>query len=194
MPTSRSIECYISTSTGRLTEFPNPEDAEIILPKGHTSEICYILASTGEQFSITVNLLPGADQELSKGATPNHLAVMPIVGGLTLPSELILIPSHTGGYPSGRTIEHVRYLNTTTTQVAAEKRLMLFADMEVTEDDVAGKINLEKAKLLGEITIKVKRYMKTGDLLQRAANTVLDKGNTAHEKELKGRDISHSVR
>lgn len=65
-----------------------------------------------------------------------------------------------------------------------------------TEDSdhlVDGMVNSEKAMLLGEIAVKMRQFRKTSSK-SSGNDGILNKETKAHEKELKGRDIFHSVK
>lgn len=76
-----------------------------------------------------------------------------------------------------------------------ELRKFLFSSVEFTEEKDQGEMTLENVNKLGEIIVFVRRHRKSG--VSGAGVGGSDTGTSRaviHEKTIKGRDISHSVR
>lgn len=76
-----------------------------------------------------------------------------------------------------------------------ELRKFIFSSVELTEERGQGELTLENVNKLGEIIVTVRRYKNLG--ISGAVASGPDIGTkrvVIHEKTIKGRDISHSVR
>lgn len=75
-----------------------------------------------------------------------------------------------------------------------ELRKFLFSSIELTEESGHGELTLENINKLGEITVFVKRFKKSGTSTvgTNGPNTETTRA-IIYEKSIKGKDISHSV-
>lgn len=76
-----------------------------------------------------------------------------------------------------------------------ELRKFLFSSVELTEERGQGEMTLENVNKLGEITVFVRRHRKSGVSGAGTSGSEIGTNRAViHEKTIKGRDISHSVR
>lgn len=72
----------------------------------------------------------------------------------------------------------------------------VFSSVHFTEDRGADVLTLDKVNKLGEIVVTVRRYQVQGPSKPRGESSsgFLEGPSVIHEKSIKGKDLSHSVR
>jgi len=177
----KNIECTINTTTEPLREYIDSE----VAPDTPGEAIRYIQAQVGESFSFHIYIPLGDDGIRPPANSLNckiyfngnrELDTVLDLGESIVLSSSVIRPAARGGW-----IE----------------REFMFDKLTVTEDpDMMGVPGNKKRKLeeLGEIKVVWYRYGQTGHkegtwLGRKAVDAV----KVVHEKELKGRDIEHSV-
>lgn len=77
-----------------------------------------------------------------------------------------------------------------------ELRKFVFSSVHFTEDRGADVLALDKVKKLGEIVVTVMRYQEQGPSkpFGESNSGFLEGPSIIHEKSVKGKDLSHSVR
>ncbi|KAF8251726.1 hypothetical protein K440DRAFT_39627 [Wilcoxina mikolae CBS 423.85] len=179
----KNIECHISTASGRLEEYTDPNDAGDREGNSPCS-IVYVKSEEGQLFSVVLNLLDDV------GIAPAGDSIVGVLAfdGEVNPDTLLVYPR--------RTCVRARSVSATESGGFVERQF-LFSKLHVTEDGPKAK-DSEGIDILalGEIRLTVVRY-RTNGLTRKNSG---DRGQayskdtkTLHEKQLKGRDLAHSV-
>lgn len=179
MPVLNNISCTIHTDAGPIREFPC---AKAHPPSAPTSTV-YIPVRDGQTFTINCNVLVPSQQ--------------------TSTSILVFGASIDGVQERGKALcagdKHCIIAGTKVQNSRGvwELRKFLFSRVNFTEDHVADALAPDKINKLGEIVVTVRRCR----VLERRPKTkgigqeVCAEGpSVVHEKSVKGRDVSHSVR
>lgn len=178
MPIIDGIFCFVHTLEGPLKEFPCVDGPS------PNSASAYIVACDGQHFFI-------------KCSAPSPLKHMPVVStdGLAIQlqidgvDEIPMLLDHLG------TTVTISGTKIQTTTGDWELRKFMFSSVELTEERDRGELALENVNKLGEIVVKVMRFRKSGmSVASRSGTDTGTKRAVIHEKAIKGRDISHSVR
>lgn len=178
MPIIDGIFCFVHTPEGPLKEFP------CIDGPSPNSASAYILACDGQEFSIKCSV-PSPYKHMPVASTDGLAVQLQIDGVNEQPMRLdhlhptIIISGTKVRTPSGNW----------------ELRKFLFSSVKLTEERGQDEMTLENVNKLGEINVFVRRHRKSG--VSGAGTSGSDAGTNRaviHEKTIKGRDISHSVR
>lgn len=192
MPQKGSVECWISTASGRLPEYDDPEQNEITVGKA-TSRTTYIESKPGEEFYIGFQVHDPWGPDLGRPLGTTDLACKIIADGVDTKYTTVCANLVESPY----SIREVKDLRRTNPKGDPEMYRLVFSDMELTEDSgdlPGGLIDYKKAAQVGEIRVHVSRYKRTGADIPYKPPSTADKTVKAHEKELKGRDIKHTVK
>lgn len=177
MPIIDNISCSIHTDSGPLEEFPCVEGG---LVNGKISTV-YIPAKDGEHFSINCAFLTP-----SQHLQTNPISITPSIDGVKEHGIVAKLEAPKVIF------EGSEVMNPNRTWKVCK---FMFSSVNLTEDDIANTLTLEKVNSLGEIKVVLRRYQATGGVGGApASSSNTGKGRTIiHEKTVKGRDISHSV-
>jgi hypothetical protein len=180
----KNFECTIDVDGVALPEYTDPADAgdrEGLVP----TAIVYIQSEEGKAFSIKFSMVDGV------GILPEADALVwfPLLDGNEIkPGRICKAPW------SSYSINGNKYRDGHGNWV---KQHFLFSKLDVTEDDREPKDNNDTSSL-GEIAIRIFRFKITGSTYTATSKVGGDYKDvravtSLHEKQLKGRDISHSV-
>lgn len=178
MPIIDGIFCFIHTPEGPLKEFPCVDG-----PSGNSASV-YILARDGQEFSIKCSA-PTPYRHMPIASTDGLAVQLQIDGDNEQP--MLLDHLHPTIIISGTKVH--------TLSGNWELRKFLFSSVELTEEKGQGEMTLENVNKLGEINVFVRRHRRSGGPgVSTSGSDAGTKRAIIHEKAIKGRDISHSVR
>jgi len=151
---------------------------------GSPCSIVYIKSEEGQQFSVCISLL----NDIGIAPTANAISYSLSFDGEIIPDRMLL-------FPGERLVPRSRSVSATESGGFVQRQFH-FSKLNVTEDGPKPKDGGGTDTLaLGEICVSVLRFCKTGEssvshYAQRKVPTGI---TTLHEKQLKGRDIAHSI-
>jgi hypothetical protein len=180
----KNFECTIDVDGVALPEYIDPADAgdrEGLVP----TAIVYIQSEEGKAFTIKFSMVDGV------GILPEADALVwfPMLDGNEInPPWLCSAPRGSNSLNRNQYRDHHGNW--------VEKNF-IFSKLDVTEDDREPKDNNDTSSL-GEIAIRIFRFKITGSTYTATSKVNGDCKDvravtSLHEKQLKGRDISHSV-
>jgi hypothetical protein len=178
----KNFECMIKVDGVALPEYTDPEDAGDTEGPVPTA-VVYIQSEEGKPFSIKFSVLDDV------GIFPEADAVC---WCLELDGKEIKLGwiCHADG--GSNRVHGNKYRDSNGRWFDQD---FLFSKLDVTEDD-AGRKDSKDTSSLGEIEIRICRYKITGPSRAPKSKDVFKDASgvkSLHEKQLKGRDITHSV-
>jgi hypothetical protein len=175
--------CTVNVEEVPLKEYTDPDDDAAILGDSPPTKIVYIQSEEGKPFSIgfrvihSVGIVPAANSvawNLELDGLPIQAGFLSYIGGMNSSLRCNRYKDDEG-----------RWL----------QRDFLFSKLDVREDGPKPDLK-EDTSSLGEITLRIRRYQALTAASRPSNGTEYNdfkKADSLHEKQLKGRDISHTI-
>lgn len=181
MPVLNNISCIIHTDAGPIQEFPCAEAHHSSVP---TSTV-YIPVRDGQTFTINCNVL----------VPYQHLDTcsLPLVFGASIDG----VSERGKAFRAGDKHCIIAGTKVQNSRGVWELRRFLFSSVNFTEDHRADALAPDKVNKLGEIVVTVRRCHPLGRRLGTGGTrqeVCVEGPSVVHEKSVKGKDVSHSVR